>query len=78
MAKYAHAGRKGPDVRSDCWVKITLSNSGGIKFEMNSKVKVIYGKSIETLIRQGLEFFDINNASIFLFTTSILPTSCLP
>ena len=73
MNKSAQAGRKGPNVRSDCWVKIMPTNSGGIQFGMISKVKVLYGKSIEELVRDGLYFFEVENAVVELEDNGALP-----
>ena len=39
----AEAGRCGPGVRSDCRVKITLTDSGGIDLQLNTKVESMYG-----------------------------------
>lgn len=73
MSVSAEAGRRGPDVRSDCWVKITPRESGGIQFQMDSKVKTMYGSSIEQLISQGLKFFNITNVVVELEDSGALP-----
>jgi citrate lyase subunit beta/citryl-CoA lyase len=73
MIVSAEAGRRGPDVRSDCWVKITPTESGGIQFQMDSKVKTMYGSSIEQLVSQGLKFFNITNVVIELEDSGALP-----
>lgn len=69
----AEAGRKGPDVRSDCWVKITPTDSGGIQFRMDSKVKIMYGRSIEELSNEGLKFFNITHAIVEFEDRGALP-----
>ncbi len=69
----AEAGRRGADVRSDCWVKLTLTSKGGVQLQMDSKVKIMYGSSIEQIILQGLKFFNINNAKIELEDSGALP-----
>ncbi|MDZ7319960.1 MAG: aldolase/citrate lyase family protein, partial [candidate division KSB1 bacterium] len=69
----AEAGRKGPDIRSDCWIKITLTNSGGIQFEKESKVNALYGAAIDELIVTGLTFFEIEHAQIELIDSGALP-----
>ncbi|HEX9973259.1 MAG TPA: aldolase/citrate lyase family protein, partial [bacterium] len=73
MNRAAEAGRRGPDVRSDCWIKLTVTESGGIQIEADSKVKIMYGKSIEETIRNGLKFFEIENAIVQLEDSGALP-----
>ena len=73
MNASAEAGRRGADVRSDCWVKITLTDSGGIKIKMNSKVTIMYGASIEELVKQGLKFFKITHATVEMEDSGALP-----
>lgn len=69
----AEAGNAGPKVRSDCYVKLELTGKGGIRIELNSKVKSMYGASIEQLCRDELEFFGIKNARLNLEDTGALP-----
>ncbi|RCK77580.1 MAG: Citrate lyase beta chain [Ignavibacteriae bacterium] len=64
MNTIAEAGRKGSDVRSDCYICIELRKSGGIKIELVSRVDVLYGKSIKNIIKKGCEYFGIENAII--------------
>ena len=73
MIKSAQAGRKGPSVRSDCWIKISLAESGGIKLGTNSKVKELFGTSIEKLINEGLEYFNIKHAEVEVEDFGALP-----
>ena len=69
----AQAGRKGPDVRSDCWVKIMLEDSGRLQAQVKSKVKIMYGKSIEALVKKGLAFFNLKHAVVELEDSGALP-----
>ncbi len=73
MSLSAEAGRKGADVRSDCWIKITPAESGGIQLQMNSKVKTMYGNSIQKLVMQGINFFNIAHGIIELEDSGALP-----
>ncbi|MCU0642761.1 MAG: aldolase/citrate lyase family protein [bacterium] len=73
MNRTAEAGRRGTDVRSDCWVKLIVTDSGGIQIEADSKVKIMYGKSIEETIKNGLSFFEIENAIVQLEDSGALP-----
>jgi len=73
MQKSAEAGRKGPDVRSDCWISISLTDAGGIKISINSKVKALFGSAIKNLINDGLAFFEITNAVVEIEDFGALP-----
>ena len=57
----ATAGNRGDRVRSDCWVSLEITNSGGIQFNLKSKVKVLFGKAIEKQAYEILDFFGIKN-----------------
>ena len=69
----AQAGRKGSGVRSDCWIKITIEQSGGIQIHSVSKVKALFGKSISDLIIEGLNYFGIQNATVEIEDSGALP-----
>jgi len=64
MKNTGEAGNRGPDVRSDCHAEIEMTSSGGIILEIKSKVKTLFGKSIEKLARDILNYFDIKNARL--------------
>jgi citrate lyase subunit beta / citryl-CoA lyase len=70
---YAEAGNKGPKVRSDCWVGITLKETGGIKIQLKSKVEVLYGESIRALINEMMGFFEILNGEIEMEDSGAVP-----
>jgi citrate lyase subunit beta/citryl-CoA lyase len=69
----AEAGRRGSDVRSDCWVAIELSGSGGIQLELKSKVESMYGASVRETILKGLESFGITDARVEVEDMGALP-----
>ena len=71
--KKGSAGKKGDKVRSDCFVEIELTNSGGIQSTLISKVDSMYGESINDLIILMCEFFEIKNAKIHLDDYGALP-----
>ncbi|MCG8411827.1 MAG: aldolase/citrate lyase family protein [Bacteroidales bacterium] len=71
--KVAKSGNIGKKIRSDCYVTLELKDSGGIKIEQKSKVKVLYGESNQKLCIQILEFFGIKNAELLLEDTGALP-----
>ncbi len=69
----AEAGRRGEDIRSDCWIAIETTENGGLEISIKSKVKTLYGESIERLLREGLEFFGIKNARVEIEDQGALP-----
>jgi len=71
--KIAHAGMRGEDIRSDCYIEIELRDSGGIAPDVSSKVKSMYGFSITEIIRTMCEFFELENARIYLEDNGALP-----
>jgi NADPH-dependent curcumin reductase CurA len=44
------AGRRGPEVRSDLWVKVEPLTSGGIELDVKSKVDFMYGEANRKLV----------------------------
>ncbi len=64
MNNIGTAGNYGPDVKSDCQIKFEKLTSGGIKIDLKSKVKELYGKAIEYRINDMLRFFNVNHASV--------------
>jgi citrate lyase subunit beta/citryl-CoA lyase len=71
--KTAEAGNSGEGIRSDCRIILELRSSGGIDIEVISKVKSMYGRSIETLCREGLEYFVIRHARLVVDDSGALP-----
>ncbi len=69
----ATAGRRGKDVRSDMYIELNLRDSGGIKIDLQSKVKVLYGDATETLIREGLAHFQIEHTDVIVEDAGALP-----
>lgn len=67
------AGKRGENVRSDCYFEIELKNSGGIKLDIKSKVSSMYGKAIKKQILEILKFYKIRNAEIFFEDAGALP-----
>jgi citrate lyase subunit beta / citryl-CoA lyase len=70
--KVAAIGNKGKGVRSDCFVTMELTESGGIQLELISKVQSMFGEDIRELILQVLEFYEIRNARILVEDTGAL------
>jgi len=71
--RLAEAGNTGPRIRSDCFVTLELTETGGIRINLNSKVKSMYGNSITQLIRDELSYFGIDNANIVVDDSGALP-----
>ena len=67
------SGIKDDKIRSDCYVELSIKNSGGIKLRLKSKVESMYGESIRTLINDILKTFEIKNASILVEDYGALP-----
>ncbi len=73
VIKTSSAGKRGENVRSDCYFEIELHDSGGIKIDLISKVSSMYGESIKTQIKELCKYFGINNAKIYLQDSGALP-----
>lgn len=69
----AISGNSGPKVRSDCEIVLELKSAEGIKIDLTSKVKVLYGESIKKLISEILEFYGIKNAEVKVNDSGALP-----
>jgi citrate lyase subunit beta/citryl-CoA lyase len=69
----AEAGRRGTDVRSDCWVKITPKSTGGIALKLVTKVEVMYGEAIRRLVRDGLAALGVPHATVEMEDAGALP-----
>jgi citrate lyase subunit beta/citryl-CoA lyase len=64
MYQIVEAGNKGKGVRSDCYIRLELKQSGGIVVNLTSKVKVLYGKQIIEEIGKILSFYEIKDAVV--------------
>jgi citrate lyase subunit beta/citryl-CoA lyase len=67
------AGKRGETIRSDCYIEIELTKSGGINLELKSKVKNLYGGSINNQVNELSKFFNLKNAQILLEDSGALP-----
>jgi len=72
-AAFAEAGRRGPDVRSDCWVRITSASAGGVDLKLVSKVEVMYGDAIRRLVRDVLTALGVPHATVEMEDAGALP-----
>ncbi len=73
MKKAAQAGNKGEKVRSDCFIEIEITGSGGIIIELKSKVEALYGEDIRKTALEVLKFFGIKSAKLLIDDTGALP-----
>lgn len=69
----AVAGNKGKGIRSDCFISLELTESGGLEIQLESKVKVMYGAGIIKLIKDMAGFYGIENARINIEDSGALP-----
>jgi len=69
----AEAGRRGTDVRSDCWVRVTLTDGGGVTVDLKSKVETMYGQSIRQLVGDMMQAFNVPNARVEMEDAGALP-----
>jgi len=72
-SRSAAAGNSGPKVRSDCEIILSLEKKGGIRIDLTSKVKSLYGDSITNLCTEMLHFFRISNAVLKINDSGALP-----
>lgn len=71
--KKGSAGKRGNNVRSDCFVEIELTKSKGIKSSLQSKVNSMYGQDINNMIIMMCDFFEIKHAEILVEDKGALP-----
>ena len=71
-SKIGIAGNRGKGIKSDCYVEFEPTNSGGIKLELKSKVKSLFGKAIKVLTDEVLSYFEIENAKVFIEDTGAI------
>ncbi len=64
MSNLAVVGNFGKGIRSDCLVSLELTESGGLKIDLQSKVKTLYGDKILELCKKELNFFGIKNCKL--------------
>jgi citrate lyase subunit beta/citryl-CoA lyase len=67
------AGKRGDQIRSDCYIELELKKSGGIKIEMTSKVESMYGDSIKAQLTEMCKFFNLHHAEVLIEDAGALP-----
>jgi citrate lyase subunit beta/citryl-CoA lyase len=71
--KRGEAGREGKDVRSDLHVSFEPCESGGVEIEVQSRVKALYGATIEAQAREVLGALGVTNGRLVLHDQGALP-----
>jgi len=71
--KIAFAGNRGKGVKSDCFVSLELTTTGGISINLKSKVEVMFGNAIRKQVAGILDFFGIKNANMEIEDAGALP-----
>jgi citrate lyase subunit beta/citryl-CoA lyase len=73
MERTATAGNRGDNIRSDCFVRITLRDTGGIDIHLESKVAGIFGEQIIQQAGEVLTAMGVKHARVELDDTGALP-----
>ena len=73
MSGTGEAGKKGPRVRSDCWIGIQITDSGGVSIDLKSKVAGMFGDRIQALLEEGCQTLGVQNAQVSLEDQGALP-----
>lgn len=72
-SKEFSSGSTGDRVRSDCFVKIKITEADGINISVKSKVDVLFGRSIKDLVHKILNFYQIKNCEVEIDDKGALP-----
>jgi len=67
------AGRKGEQVRSDCWISVELRDGGGVSIDLVSKVESMYGASIRDAVGKGVAALGVSHAKVEVNDSGALP-----
>lgn len=70
---FAQCGNYGGRIRSDCEVLLEKASSGGVQIKLISKVKAMYGESIESLIQSVMQFYGIEHIHVTMNDAGALP-----
>ncbi|MGD8452282.1 MAG: aldolase/citrate lyase family protein [Phycisphaerae bacterium] len=71
--KTAEAGRRGTDVRSDCWVQVTLAGRVGIDLKLKTKVESMYGAATRELVTKVLAALGVTAGTVEMEDAGALP-----
>ena len=73
MSRSGEAGKRGPRVRSDCWVRVALEDTGGVRVELQSRVAGLFGPRIESLVADGCAAMGLEHAVVTIEDQGALP-----
>ena len=73
MSGTGEAGKRGPEVRSDCWIGIEAGDSGGVNIDLKSKVAGMFGDRIVSLLEDGCRTLGIKHARLSVEDQGALP-----
>jgi citrate lyase subunit beta / citryl-CoA lyase len=73
MSPIGTSGRRGDDVRSDCFVAVELRESGGVETALTSKVGAMYGEAIRAQVTEVLGQLGIGSAHVAIEDFGALP-----
>ena len=73
MAGTGEAGKRGPRVRSDCWIEVEIQDSGGVSIDLRSKVAGMFGDRINALLEEGCRALGVDHVRITLEDQGALP-----
>ncbi len=73
MNPVGQAGRRGEQVRSDCWISVEVREEGGVSIALKSKVASMYGASIRETIENGLGALGLKHAAVEVEDFGALP-----
>jgi citrate lyase subunit beta/citryl-CoA lyase len=73
MAGTGEAGKRGPEVRSDCWIEVEIRSSGGLAIDLQSKVASMFGDRILALMTEGCRLLGVEHARMAVEDQGALP-----
>jgi citrate lyase subunit beta/citryl-CoA lyase len=73
MATTFAAGKRGPQVRSDCWIGFEPAAAGGLDIALQSKVAGMYGDRIIEQIREGCRVMGVAHGKVTIEDQGALP-----
>ncbi len=73
MSGFGEAGKRGPQVRSDCWISVELKESGGLTIDLQSKVAGMFGDRIRTQMEEGCAALGLTHAAVTVQDMGALP-----
>ena len=73
MNPSGQAGRRGADVRSDCWIAVEPRASGEVTISLKSKVEALYGQAITETVERGLAALGVTHAAVEVEDAGALP-----